>query len=106
MNHFTLHHMDGNEDSNRPLSCLELLYIELFSSSYPDGTVAVSNDDLALFIEACRTDKKIILIDATNLLTGKHMNNVPKERVIELWKLLIEGKTDEIFAQPWKDWYT
>ncbi len=106
MSNFGISHIDGSEETNPPFTSLELLYEELFHSQHR-GTVTVSNDDLGICIEACRGQNAVILIDTNRLMDengnilGKHMNHLPKEQVLELWKLLIDGKMDEISAMPW-----
>jgi hypothetical protein len=35
----------------------------------------------------------------------RHLNNVSRERVLELWLLLADGKTSEIDHQPWLPGY-
>lgn len=35
----------------------------------------------------------------------KHLNNVTKEKVLELWKKLFLGKIEEIEKEPWEDEY-
>jgi hypothetical protein len=36
---------------------------------------------------------------------ARHMKNVPKEKVLELWRKLAEGKIDEINEEPWLPGY-
>jgi hypothetical protein len=35
----------------------------------------------------------------------RHMNSVSRERVLELWQKLAEGRLDEIEAEPWLPGY-
>jgi hypothetical protein len=48
-----------------------------------------------------------ILLVWENLEEGepKHMNNVPRDRVLGLWIKLSEGRLDEIEVEPWLPGY-
>jgi len=36
---------------------------------------------------------------------ARHMRNIPKEKVLELWWKLAQGKVDEINEEPWAPGY-
>jgi hypothetical protein len=36
---------------------------------------------------------------------ARHMENVPKEKVLELWQKLAQGQIDEINQEPWLPGY-
>ena len=38
--------------------------------------------------------------------TARHMEPVPKQRVLELWGRLIEGDIEGLLSEPWKLGYT
>jgi hypothetical protein len=98
-------HMDGSGDDNPPVEKLSNLYDELHSSGIFDGDVAVIPDDSHWSISAHR-DGGVVLERIGDRNTERHMESVPKERVLQLWRRLIEGDIDGLLAEPWKPGYT
>lgn len=100
---FGVIHMDGSGEDNPPLENLSGLYDELFSSGIEDGNVAVIHDDSGWCISAHRDGGLVF----EHLGNGgeRHMNQVPRERVLELWKRLIAGEIDGLLAESWKPGY-
>jgi hypothetical protein len=96
-------HMDASGEDNPPVESLSDLYDELASSGIIDGNVAVIHDDSGWCISAHR-DGRVVF---GHLGTGgdRHMIPVSKERVLELWRRLIDGDIDSLLAEPWKPGY-
>jgi hypothetical protein len=106
-NMFGINHADGSSEMNPPVERLSDLYDELLSSTPEHGDVAVINQDNAWGISAHR-DGRVVLenLALAGKDTPRHMIPVSKQRVLTLWRLLIDGKSDEILAEPWKTGYT
>jgi len=104
---FGVIHMDGTGDDNPPVESLSSLYDELFTSGIDDGNVAVINDDSGWCMSAYRDGRIVFgnLKDPQIQNSDCHMIPVPKERVLELWKRLIDGDIDPILQEPWKPGY-
>lgn len=100
---FSIIHTDGSGESNVPVEKLSELYDELLSADREHGDVAVVHDDSGWTISAHR-DHRVVF---EHLRRGgeRHMIPVSKERVLELWKLLIKGDIDELLKEPWKPGY-
>ena len=92
--------MDSKSDKNPPVESLPNLYDELVSSGIFDGEVSVTNQDNGWCLSAHR-DGRLFL---EHLGEGRecHMIPVSKERVVELWKRLIEGDMDFLQKESWK----
>lgn len=96
-------HMDGSGDDNVPLEKLSDLYDELFTSGIFDGNVAVINDDTGWSISAHRDGR--VVFEHLGEGGERHMIPVPKERVLELWRRLIEGDIEGLLREPWNPGY-
>ena len=46
-----------------------------------------------------------VVLDHLDTRGERHMIPVPKERVIDLWKRLIDGDIEALMAEPWKPGY-
>jgi hypothetical protein len=101
---FGVIHMDGSGDGNPPVESLSDLYGELFSSGIVDGDVAVIHDDSGWGMSAHR-DGRLVFEHLGGQGAARHMISVPKERVLELWKRLIDGDIDGLLKEPWKSGY-
>lgn len=98
-------HMDGSGEDNPPTQCLSDLYDELFLSGIVDGDVSVIDDNSGWGMSAHRDGRLIFEHLGTRGDTARHMIPVSKERVLELWKRLIEGDIDGLLKEPWKRGY-
>lgn len=100
---FGVIHMDRSGENNPPIESLSNLYNELFSSGIVDGDVSVIHDDSGWGISAHR-DGRVVF---EHLKNGgeRHMIPVSKERVLALWKQLIDGDIDGLLKEPWKPGY-
>lgn len=98
-------HMDGSADDDPPVESLSDLYNELFSSGIVDGNVSVINDDSGWGMSAHR-DGRLVFEQLGGRGAPRHMIPVPKERVLELWRRLIDGDVDGLLSEPWKPGYT
>jgi len=101
---FSVTHMDASGDDDPPIESLSSLYDELENSGIVDGDVAVIHKDTGWYISAHRDGR--IVFEHIRDRKPRHMIPVPKERVIELWKLLIEGNIAQILLEPWNPGYT
>ncbi len=95
-------HTDGSGETNPPMESLSDLYDELLAADDEHPDVSVEHEDTGWCISAYRNGR-IIMSSAQG--EGRHMSTVPKERVIELWKRLIEGDIDGLLQEPWKPGY-
>lgn len=97
---FGVTHLNGEGESDPPLATLLDLYDELSFATQEHGDVAVVNDDSGWCMSAHR-DGRVIL---EHLKRGgeRHMIKIPKNRVIEMWKWLIQGEMDLLLSEPWK----
>ena len=98
-------HMDGSGDTNPPIASLPELYDELLLSGIFDGNVSVINDESGWAVSAHR-DGRLVFEHLGGEGSPQHMKSVPKERVVELWKLLIAGDLDAIRSDLWIPGYT
>jgi len=100
---FSVVHTDGSGDENPPLESLSPLYDELLSADNEHGDVSVIHDDSGWSISAHR-DGRVVF---EHLARGgeRHMIPMPKKRVLELWRRLIEGDIEGLLAEPWKPGY-
>ncbi len=90
-------------EENLSFDALSTLYDEL---TYEDA----EHPDVALtFDEWCLSAFGSGLLIWGNLETieneDRHMKNVPKEKTIELWIKLAQGKVSEVDAEPWLPGY-
>jgi hypothetical protein len=101
---FTVTHIDASSETDPPIESLSRLYDELRLSDIFDGDVAVIHQDTGWCISAHR-DGRVVL---EHLGEGgeRHMIPVPKERVLELWRRLIDGDIDGLLLEPWGPGYT
>lgn len=101
---FSIIHTDGSGEENPPIESLAKLYDELLSADREHGDVAVVHDDSGWSMSAHR-DGRLVL---EHLGSGgeRHMIPVPKARVLELWRRLIDGDIDGLLREPWKPGYT
>jgi hypothetical protein len=100
---FSVIHTDGSGDDGLSLEMLSPLYDELLTADQEHGDVSVVNEDTGWCISAHR-DGRVVF---GHLGTGgdRHMIAVPRERVLELWRRLIDGDIDGLLAEPWKPGY-
>jgi hypothetical protein len=99
---FGINHLDGSGEDNPPIESLSALYDELRLAG-EHGNVDVINDDLGWCMSA-HQDGRLVF---EHLAEGgeRHMIPVPKERVLDLWKRLIDGNIDSILSEPWQPGY-
>lgn len=100
---FSMIHTDGSGDENPTLEGLSALYDELQSADREHGDVSVVHDDTGWSMSAHRDGRLVF----EHLKNGgeRHMIPVPKVRVLELWKRLIDSDIDGLLTEPWKPGY-
>jgi hypothetical protein len=103
---FGIIHTDGSGEDNPPLESLSDLYDELLIADREHGDVAVAHDDSGWCMSAHRDGRIVSERLGTRGTTARHMIPVPKERVLELWKRLIDGDIEGLLKEPWKAGYT
>ena len=101
---FGVTHMDASGEDDPPLDSLPALFDELALSGIVDGNVAVIHDDTGWCMSAHR-DGRLVFEHLGGKGDPRHMIPVPKKRVIELWKRLIDGDIDGLLAEPWRPGY-
>lgn len=97
-------HMDGSGEDEPPVERLPDLYDELFNSGIFDGSVAVIDDRSAWCMSAHRNGA-LIFVHLDGEGGPFHMSAVPKERVVELWKRLVDGDVEGLLREPWRPGY-
>lgn len=96
-------HSDGSSAVDPPLASLPDLLGELSTADREHGDVAVVHEQSGWSLSAHR-DGRLVL---EHLSEGgeRHMKPVSKERILELWHLLIRGEPDAVLAEPWQAGY-
>ena len=100
---FSVIHTDGSGDENPPLDSLSALYDELLSSDREHGDVSVVHEDTGWSMSAHRDGR--LVFEHLGKGGERHMMPVPKARVLQMWKRLIDGDIDRLFLEPWKPGY-
>lgn len=94
-------HVDGSGEADPDSQCLSRLYDELRSADIEHGEVAVV-DSASDWAVSAHPDGRVVLDRLeTRGRMARHMNAVPRDRVIQLWHSLIGGDMDAILAEPW-----
>jgi hypothetical protein len=102
---FGIRHADGSGENNPPLESLSDLFDELLTADQEHGDVAVMHDDTGWCLSVHR-DGRVIFGNLQDRRSERHMIPVSKERVLRLWKRLIDGDIDGLLKEPWKPGYT
>jgi hypothetical protein len=102
---FGVIHMDSSGEEDPPVESLADLYDELRLSGIVDGNVAVIHDDSSWCMSAHRDGGLVFEHLGTGRPSARHMMPVSKERVLELWRRLIDGDIDGLLSEPWKAGY-
>lgn len=100
---YWVNHLTGDSDINFPLELLEELYTELNQADEENSDVSLTHES-----EWCLSAFPSGLLVWENVAgegEPKHMHNVSKEKVIELWSLLSRGLIGEIAEQKWVSGY-
>lgn len=100
----TIRHTDDSFDEDPSPQVFSALYDELETASVEHGDVSVVHEDSGWCISAHR-DHRVVF---AHLGDGgaRHMIPVSKEKVLELWRKLIEGDIESIQSEPWRPGYT
>jgi hypothetical protein len=103
---FNVRHTDGSGDLDPPADALSALYDELLFSDTEHGDVSVTHDESGWCMSAHR-DGRVVFGNLRDYgASDRHMIPVPKERVLELWKRLIDGDIEGLLKEPWQPGYT
>jgi hypothetical protein len=95
--------MDASGDDDPPLESLSSLYDELSKSGITDGNVAVIDQGSSWCLSAHRDGR--VVFEHLQKGEERHMTPVEKDRVLHLWRQLIDGNVDGIMSQPWMPGY-
>lgn len=101
---FGVIHADGSGVNNPPLDSLSDLYDELLTADQEHGDVAVVHDESGWCLSAHR-DGRVVFGSLRDKTSERHMIPVPKERVLELWRRLVNGDIGGLLAEPWRAGY-
>lgn len=100
---YWVNHLMGNSDIEFPLESLGDLYAELDKADQEDTDVSLTHES-----EWCLSAFSSGLLIWENVAgegEPKHMRNVSKDKVLELWSLLSRGSIEEIAQQDWVPGY-
>ncbi len=101
---FNIMHTDGSGEVNPPVETLPKLYDELLSVAPEHGDVSVVHEGSEWCLSAHR-DGRLVLEHLRTRGSERHMIPIPKERVLELWRRLINGDIDSLLSEPWEPGY-
>ncbi|MBL8715659.1 MAG: hypothetical protein JNL79_06670 [Myxococcales bacterium] len=101
---FWIRHTDDSDEDDPPLAALSDLYAELSTLDREHGEVSVTNDDIDWCVSAHR-DGRVVLV-RRDVDEDQHMFPVDRERVIEIWRRLVDGDVAGLLREPWKAGYT
>ena len=96
-------HWDGSSDTNENADSFSALFDELQTSDREHGDVSVVHEESGWSLSAHRDGRMIF----ENLSSGgqRHIRFASKERIIELWILLLNDDVDAILSEPWLPGY-
>ena len=97
-------HLWGDMDDEPPLDSLSALYDELEHDDGEHTSVSLTHDsewDLNAYGDGSLVWENL----EAKVREPRHMEGVPKEKVLELWRKLAQGKIDEINQEPWLPGY-
>ena len=97
-------HMDASGEDNPPVERLSDLYDELYTTGIVDGDVSVVHDDSGWCMSAHR-DGRLVFGRLGDRGTERHMIPVSKERILDLWRRLVDGDIAGLLREPWKPGY-
>lgn len=99
---FGVIHADGSGEVNPPIESLSALYDELLSVDDEHPDVSVEHEETGWCLSAYGKGRLILSAPDGK---GRHMIDVSREHVLELWKRLIDGDIDGLLKEPWKPGY-
>jgi hypothetical protein len=97
-------HSEGSGEDGVSLDQLPDLYEELRTADQEHGDVSVVHEETGWCISSHR-DGRVVFAHLGRRGAPRHMSPVPKARVLELWRRLIEGDLDGLAAEPWRPGY-
>ncbi|MCP4323564.1 MAG: hypothetical protein GY787_17275 [Alteromonadales bacterium] len=100
---YWVNHLMGNSTIEYPLTKLDELYSELTDAQSEHTDVSLTHES-----EWCLSAFSSGLLVWENVAgdgVPKHMSNITKGKVIELWSLLATGNIDKINNENWSSGY-
>ena len=101
---YFIHHRGGEYEREPTLDRLSTLYDELKyeDDEHPDVSLTHESEwSLGAFGSGLLVWENVAETD----VKPRHMKNVSKDKTIELWKKLAQGKIEEIDKEPWLSGY-
>jgi hypothetical protein len=102
---FTIMHRMGDMDVDPPIESLEdlLKELEIEDEEHPD--VSVRHDETQWCLSAFPGGLLIWGNVEDEDGHARHLKNVPREKVLELWTKLTKGELSSINSEPWINGY-
>ena len=99
---FTITHSNGRMERNPPIDMLSTLLDELESVDAEHGDVSLTHET-----EWCLSVSRNGSVYFENLEAGEpcHMRNVPKEKILGMWKCLSRGEIESLQRENWAAGY-
>jgi len=97
-------HRSGDMEDEPTLDSLSALYDELEHEDDEHPSVSLTHEsewDLGAYGGGLLIWENL----ETENSEARHMKNLPKEKVLELWEKLAQGKIEEINREPWLPGY-
>ena len=100
---YWVNHLMGNSDIEFPLASLEDLYAELAQADSEHPEVSLTHESewsLSAFSSGL-----LVWENVAGEGDPKHMRDVPREKVLQLWALLSKGAIPDIDRENWLPGY-
>jgi hypothetical protein len=97
-------HRWGDMEDEPPLDSLSALYDELEHEDEEHTSVSLTHEsewNLGAYGGGLLIWENLEAIENE----ARHMEHVPKEKVLELWRKLAQGKIEEVNGEPWLPGY-
>ena len=100
---FTITHASGDMESDLSLDCFADLLTEIDGANGEHIDVALKHD--SEWCLSALANGSLIWENVEGVNLPRHMKNVSKERIIELWTKLAQGEIESINSEPWLEGY-
>ena len=96
---FHVTHTSGLDESDPPLASLPLLLAELQAPGADHASVSLTHDS-----EWCLTvfHGGDVTFEHVEEEAPVHMQGLPEDYLLELWRLLAKGEIEELQEEPWQ----